>query len=105
MDRVALTQLAKNSTGSFGKRREMNFSLYDFTASAPFEEIEAKVKEHGEGWTCVTEPQAEAPDRIVLTVTKEDYTLTESNYTEDTVFFQRLATMYGAQYDGWFASN
>ena len=105
MDRMALTQLAKNSKGPFEKEREMNFSLFDFETSTPFEEVGAKIEEHGEGWVYITQPQAEAPGRVALTATKKDYTFTQSNYITDVAFFQQLARMYGAQYDGWFASN
>jgi hypothetical protein len=105
MDKVALTQLAKSSKGPFEKEREMNFSLYDFVPGAPLEEAVAKIKEHGEGWRCFGEPQIDAPGKIVLTATKKDYALTQSNYTNDVIFFQRIAKMYNAKYDGWFASN
>lgn len=102
-DRQALSQLANASKGSVGKPREMNFSLYDFKEGKDLQAAIEKIKEAG--WACSTQPQADAPGRLLLTATRKGYVLNEDSYKQDVLFFRRIAQLYGAQYDGWYASN
>jgi hypothetical protein len=103
MDKAALTLLAKKSKGPFDKPREMNFVLYSFTAR---EKLDAAVDAiQAQGWKTSTEKQEDGSDKILLTATKDQYIINEENYNNDVAFFQRIAKMYDADYDGWFASN
>lgn len=81
----------------------MNIVLYDFADTVDLEGATHQLAQAG--WKCTTQPQAGAHDRVVLTGTKSNYCLTEQSYTHDVLFFQRIAQMYHAKYDGWFASN
>lgn len=105
MDKEALTQLAKASTGPFDKPREMNFCLYSIPTDGNAEAIVAMIAKHKPGWQCEVAPQADVPDKLTLTVTKNDYRLTEDSYMDDSTFFQQLADTYHVEYDGWFASS
>jgi hypothetical protein len=103
MDKAALTSLAEATDGTFDKPREMNFSLYDFSEDRALQEAAAKA--HEAGWVCQAYTQEDDPSRFVLEAQKQDYAITQENYERDSAFFMRLADLYKAKYDGWFASN
>ncbi|GEM_PF-1415379 len=103
IDRITLTRLARASKGSFDKPREMNFCIYKIKPIQEFEEIQKNIQKAG--WMCQVSEDPADPGKLALTATKYDYCITESNYTRDSIFFRRLAEMYGASYDGWFASS
>ncbi len=102
-DRLALTQLAKASKGSFEKPREMNFRLYNLQKGSELEAIQARVLERG--WECTVAPDEAIQGTSILTATKKDYVMSHESYGEDSLFFMRLAEQYSIGYDGWFASN
>jgi len=95
--------LAQSSQGPFEKPREMNFTLYDIEKGWELEEIVDRIAK--EGWRTSMQPQADAPRRLTLTATQDEYVITEVSYTRDTSFFRRIARLYKIGYDGWFASH
>jgi len=103
MDKATLTLLAKNSKGPFEHPREMNFCLIDFSEGPGLDE--ARVHMKAKGWRSEAVELPEKPGKIILTATKDDYVMTEDTYKRDVIFFNHLAEMYDAKYDGWFASN
>jgi len=105
MDRMALAQLAKTSKGDFGKPREMNYCLYDFTSRSALDKAKQEIMDRDANWDCTIQPQADAPSRFTLTATQSNYSITELNYREDSSFFKQVAEAHGGQFDGWFASN
>jgi hypothetical protein len=103
MDKATLTLLAKKSKGPFDKPREMNFALYHFTIN---ENLKAAIDViNAQGWEISTQKAEDGSGKIMLTATKDQYIINEENYNNDVAFFQRIAKMYDADYDGWFASN
>lgn len=103
MDRMALTQLAKSSSGSFDKPREMNFVLYGFEDKESIDNAISKIQ--AEGWHCTAIDQADEPGKYVIECQKHEYRLTEEDYSRDSVFFMKIAELYSVGYDGWYASN
>ncbi len=103
MDREALLLVHKSTKGSFEKPREMNFVIYGFANKANTESATALLNQNG--WQCTLIPQADAKNKVVIEAKKDDYSITEENYLSDVAFFNRVADMYDAKYDGWYASD
>jgi len=101
-DRAALIALAKASSGKFEKPREMNFSIFELKSEEDAENAVHTIQ--AKGWQCRMQRQADEAQYFVIDATKQGYVINEQNYTADVAFFSRLADLYQAQYDGWYAS-
>ena len=99
----ALKQVALTSKGPFDKPREMNFTLYNFTQGPALEEAVARISD--KGWSCSTQSQADDTSKTLLTAKKMQYKITEEQFTQDMLYFRRIADLYEVGYDGWLASN
>jgi Regulator of ribonuclease activity B len=103
LDRVALTALIKKGKIKIDEPREMNFQLFNFSSAKSL--AAAISKAELDGWSCRSEKQADNSELATLIATKSEYVISEEQYKRDTIFFFRLAEMYDAEYDGWFASS
>lgn len=103
IDRNALISVAESSEGNLEGPREMNFVLYDFASKESLDAAMNLMQE--KGWTCQYGPQDEDPSLSMIIAQKQGYIIEQDSYEADTSFFKRVANMYDAHYDGWFASN
>lgn len=103
LDREALLTLARNSKGALGDPREMNFVLFGFADQDDLDGAKDMVEKAG--WVCEIQVQSDDSSKKLLTATKSDYVISHEQYLTDSNFFQRVAKMYGVDYDGWFASE
>ncbi len=102
LDREALMGLAKASQTPLDTPREMNFSIYEFKTKEDAENAVHQIEE--QGWSCTLQKQVDDSRYFVIDATKQGYVLAEETYSADVAFFSRIADMYGAEYDGWYAS-
>jgi hypothetical protein len=88
--------------GSLAQPREMNFVLAKFTSSEYAEEAAYQVAQNG--WKGKVDPDADDPEFMTVIATKDQYSITEETFIDDLQYFYRIAKLYDAVYDGWFAS-
>lgn len=98
-DRRGLTELAKISQGDLSKPRSMNFVLYNFDGRDSIDNAIAQIS--ARGWNCAPAPQGDGSGKTIIECKKDGYTITKDTFMDDTGFFQRIADLYGADYDGW----
>ena len=102
-DKAGLINLTKNTKGALHKPREMVFVLHDFRGKKATENAVFAIEQ--KGWKCTVIPQSGAPSKCVVESKKDDYCLIEVNYLNDIAFFNRIANLYHAEYDGWYAGG
>lgn len=102
-EKAVMTQLARDSKGRLAMPREMNFVLYGFSQGEDLENAIQQIE--GRGWVCSIQRQADEPNKLLLTATKQNYVIMRDSHVDDKAFFQRMANLHAVGYDGWFASN
>lgn len=103
IDRAALIKLAKSSRGKLEKPREMNFVLVDFIQASDVESAIHQIEKNG--WHCTRYEMSDTDGKFVIEAQKNGYILNAGNYNSDQAYFHRIADLYGAKYDGWYASS
>ena len=103
LDKAALQALAKASKGPFEKPREMNFVVYDFSNIDDITSATHQLQQAG--WKCLNYEQSDEMGKFAIEAQKNDYIINVDNYTNDVAYFHRIADLYEAKYEGWFASS
>ena len=102
-DRSALLSLLKTSKGPLEKPRALTFVLADFTDA---DEIESAIHQiEQKGWSCRCQEDSENQGAFKIKAQQNDYVINDEDFIDDVVYFQRIANIYKATYDGWYASH
>lgn len=101
-DRELLVQIFHSSKKPIETPREMNFAIKDFNSAD-----DAKSAAHYaelKGWACRVDSDHRANGKYWLEATKQEYAILPDKLFSDQNDFIRLTKMYGATYDGWYAT-
>jgi len=100
INKELLTQLINASKKPLDTPREINFVIMDLPTREAAENAIVQLEERG--WICKTNPDPRNSATLHLEATKRGYKITDTIF-EDEAYIARIAKMYGALYDGWYA--
>jgi hypothetical protein len=89
--------------GPIEEPREMVFVLRNMHGKKKTENAVYMIEQ--QGWECTVVAQEGAPGKCIIESKKPDYRLTELDYGSDCAFFSRVAQLYHADFDGWYAGG
>lgn len=95
-------QLIENGDGGIETPREINFSIKDISSSEDAENIVEYCKK--KKWHSGIYKDSEDESKFWVECSKKSYVISERRVDEDEAFFSKIANMYNADYDGWYAS-
>lgn len=101
-NKALLIKIASVSKRPISAPREINFAINDIAAAEDAQEMSAKAT--SAGWQCRIVPDHSANHTFWLEAQKQGYCINKENLYADELFFERLAKLYGASYDGWYAA-
>jgi len=79
----------------------MNFDIRDFNSRNDAQEAAKKIE--ARGWLVQIDVDHKNPEKYWVSARKAQYRITESDLFEDERFFLRIAALYSARFDGWYA--
>ena len=80
----------------------MNFDIRNFNDLTDAQAAAKQVEQRG--WFATIDADHNFQESYWLGAKKNDYILAKDTLTDDEEYFKRLASLYGATYDGWYAS-
>lgn len=99
-NRELLTQLAMASKSSLESPRTIYFVIKDLGSRKEAEAAAGYV--HDAGWLPSIVPDHADPEKYWVEAKKDHYSITEQ-VLSDELLFVRVADLYDATYDGWYA--
>lgn len=99
-DKELLMQLIGASKKPLDTPREINFVIMDLPNRETAENAATQVEQRG--WSSWLNPDPYRRGIFHLEAKKENYEITET-LLEDEAFMARIANLYTATYDGWYA--
>ena len=100
-DKELLTQIARTSKRPIETPREFNFMITKFKSQEDAENAGYYIQQ--QGWICKV--GIDSNMLYWLEATKNFYVIDKNQLFIDEAEFVRIATQYGATYDGWYAEE
>ncbi|QQR51979.1 ribonuclease E inhibitor RraB [bacterium] len=97
-----LQQLSQASNKPLSTPREMNFDIRNLKRLEDAEALSQHLNKID--WVTKIEKDHLNPDLLWVTATKQNYAITEQTLFDDQALIIRLANIFDAEYDGWYAS-
>ncbi len=95
-------QLIENGKGGIEAPREINFSIKDIPSAEDAENIAEYCKE--KKWHTDIFRDSDSESKFWVECAKNGYVISDGKIDDEETFFLKIARMYNATYDGWYAS-
>lgn len=101
MTKELLIQISRSSRKPLETPREINFDIKDFKNRSDAEEAAKKIND--KGWQVYITKDSQNANLFWVSGRKDNYAISKEVIFEDEAFFDRIASLYQANYDGWYA--